>query len=289
MEKWSELRTALFVARLGTVSASAQALGFHRATVNRHIDVLEAEIGARIFIRHARGYTLTEIGHEVLRVAQKAEEMIDDLAGRVRGGQSEVTGEIKLTLLAPFALLLMDAINRFRAENPHCRVELDASEDLARLEYGEAHIAVRAGPKPENPDYVVGSFGTVSFNLYAHDSYIQRCGLPHDFKNLPGHSFIVPHIQDDRLPFQAWIRDHVSEDMIALRTSNLPSLVEAVSKGLGMGFLGDEEARYRGNLHAMLPANTEWTVPGWLVTHVDLHRTEKVQAMLRCIKASRRV
>ena len=43
MEKWAELRTAYQVAKLGTVSAAATALGFHRATVNRHIDVLEEE------------------------------------------------------------------------------------------------------------------------------------------------------------------------------------------------------------------------------------------------------
>ena len=82
MDKWAELRTAYQVAKLGTVSAAANALGFHRATVNRHIDVLEEEMGARIFIRHARGYTLTELGEDVLQVARKTEELIDDLAGR---------------------------------------------------------------------------------------------------------------------------------------------------------------------------------------------------------------
>ena len=50
MDKWAELRTAYQVAKLGTVSAAANALGFHRATVNRHIDALEEEMGARIFI-----------------------------------------------------------------------------------------------------------------------------------------------------------------------------------------------------------------------------------------------
>ena len=31
----------------------------------------------------------------------------------------------------------------------------------------------------------------------------------------------------------------------------------------------------------------EWSGKLWLVTHVDLHRTEKVQEMLGCIKAAR--
>lgn len=139
MDKWTELRTAYWVAKLGTVSAAADKLGFHRATVNRHIDVLEAEIGGKIVLRHARGYALTEIGQDVLRVAQKAEELIKDLAGRVQGGKTRIEGEIKLTVLAPFARMLMGAINRFRQENPQCLVHVDVGESLAKLEYGEAH------------------------------------------------------------------------------------------------------------------------------------------------------
>ena len=47
MDHWTEIRTAYGVARSGTVSKAAQELGVHRATVNRHIDALEAEIGTR--------------------------------------------------------------------------------------------------------------------------------------------------------------------------------------------------------------------------------------------------
>ena len=33
-----------------------------------------------------------------------------------------------------------------------------------------------------------------------------------------------------------------------------------------------------------MPTLPEWEVPLWLVTHVDLHRTTKVQAFLQHIK-----
>lgn len=286
MDKWAELRTAYQVAKLGTVSAAAEALGHHRATVNRHIDVLEAEIGTRIFIRHARGYALTEVGEDVLRVAQKTESLIEDLAGRVQGGKAQIDGEIKLTILAPFAGLLMTPIADFRRKNPQCAVVIDASEDLARLEYGEAHVALRAGAKPDHPDYVVSRFGRVGFNLYAHDSYVQQYGLPTGVDDLEGHKFVVPQTQGGGLPFSSWINDHVQDDMIALSSRDIWVIVEAIAAGVGIGFLGDHEAKNRGNFHAVLPANKAWTVPAWLVTHVDLHRTQKVQAMLACLKST---
>jgi DNA-binding transcriptional LysR family regulator len=286
MDKWAELRTAYQVAKLGTVSAAANALGFHRATVNRHIDVLEEEMGARIFIRHARGYTLTELGEDVLRVAQKTEEIIEDLAGRVRGGKAALEGELKLTILAGFAELIMKPISDFRAENPNCIVNLDASENLAKLEYGEAHIALRAGAKPDHPDYVVSNFAQISFNLYAHDSYIQRFGVPKDTSDFGGHQFVLPPSFGGHLSVRQWLKNIVRPDMIALSSEHVDVNFKAVFAGVGMGIISDQKAKSYGGFQP-IPTSEEWSVPTWLVTHVDLHRTEKVQAMLRCIKSAR--
>lgn len=285
MDKWTELRTAYYVARLGTVSAAADALHLHRATVNRHIDALEDEMGGKIFLRHARGYTLTEVGQDVLRVAQKAEEMIVDLAGRVQGGTDQIEGKIKLTMLAPFAGLLLGAIDRFRTENPQCTVQIDVGEDLARLEYGEAHIALRAGAKPEHPDYVVTHFGDIGFNLYAHDSYLDSKGVPDAKDGFEGHAFVLPDFPHDRMPFGEWVKDNIRPEMNALSSRDIGVIAEAIYAGLGIGFISDAEAKKRSNLRPVLPANADWKITGWIVTHVDLHRTAKVQAMLSCIKA----
>lgn len=287
MDKWAELRTAYQVAKLGTVSAAADVLGFHRATVNRHIDVLEEEIGARIFIRHARGYALTELGEDVLRVAQKTEELIDDLAGRVRGGKALIEGEIKLTTLAPFAKLIMPPVSEFRAQNPHCRVIVDTSEDLARLEFGEAHIALRAGAKPDHPDYVVRPYGRIKFSLYAHERYVERHGLPSGEDDLDGHVFVVPPMQEARLPFRSWVADHVPDERIALASTSPSVNFQAICEGIGMGFLGDHDTAGQSGFHRILPSRKAFSVGLWLVTHVDLHRTEKVQSMLGFLKAVR--
>lgn len=284
MDKWAELRTAYHVAKLGTVSAAAEVLSFHRATVNRHIDTLEEELGARVFIRHARGYTLTELGEDVLRVAQKTDELIEDLSGRAKGGGTHLEGEIKVTALPPFTKALMTPVTKFRSENPNCQVTIIASQDLERLEYGEAHVALRAGPKPEHPDYVVKLFGRIGLNLYAHNSYIERKGLPLGADELQGHEFVLPPENEGRLPIWPWIVENLSAFKVAVSSKNSGVTRDAVLAGLGIGILSDFDVAGRTDVHAVLPANDNWAVPLWLVTHVDLHRTEKVQAMLRCIK-----
>ncbi|MGQ7847157.1 LysR family transcriptional regulator [Granulosicoccus sp. 3-233] len=284
MDKWAELRTAYQVARLGTVSAAAEALGFHRATVNRHIDVLEQEMGDRIFIRHSRGYTLTELGEDVLKVAQQAEALIDDLAGRVQGRKAQVEGEVKLAILVPFAGLIMQSIAEFRRLNPHCRVCITATENLAKLEYGEAHVALRAGTRPEHPDYVVREFLRVTFNLYAHDSYVQRYGIPADVHDLAGHAFVTPDLTNSRAPFSNWFDEQVKDEQIAFSSNNFQVCHEAIAAGLGIGVMSDMEAEGRKDMHRVLADEAGWSLTIWQVTHVDLHRTEKVQALLSCIR-----
>jgi DNA-binding transcriptional LysR family regulator len=220
-------------------------------------------------------------------VAQKTEEIIEDLAGRVHGGKAALEGELKLTILAGFAELIMKPISDFRAENPNCIVHLDAGENLARLEYGEAHIALRAGPKPDHPDYVVSNFAQISFNLYAHDSYIQRFGMPKDTGDFGNHQFVLPPSFGGHLSVRQWVKNIIRPDMIALSSQHVNVNFKAVFAGIGMGFIEDYKAKMYGGFHPALPPNPEWSVPIWLVTHVDLHRTGKVQAMLRCIKSAR--
>ncbi|MEJ8475731.1 LysR family transcriptional regulator [Roseibium algae] len=284
MDKWTELRTAYQVAKLGTVSAAAETLGFHRATVNRHIDLLEEELGARIFIRHARGYTLTELGEDALRVAQKTDDLMEDLAGRVRGEKAELSGEIKVTILLPLMKALIGPVARFRSENPNCRVNVIASEELERLEYGDAHVALRVGRKPDHPDYVVTPRAPVGLNLYAHDRYVERKGLPFGADQLEGHEFVLPVGKETQLPFTPWVAENIDPSQVALASNHPFVVTEAVMSGLGLGFLSDLDVAGRTDLHAVLPVNNAWSIPLWIVTHVDLHRTEKVQAMLTCLK-----
>lgn len=286
MKNWSELRTALHVAELGTVSAAATALGYHRATVNRHIDALEVELGAKVFLRHAQGYSLTEIGEEVLRVAQTTRGLMEGLTGSVRAKSDEVDGEIKLTLLAPFVGLLLAPIDAFKTHHPKCLVSIDTTEDLVRLEHGDAHVAIRAGAKPDHPDYVTQSLGQIPLRLYAHDSYRARFGVPKRGDDLTGHRFVAPHAEDWRLPFWPWIEKHVRQEMIVMSSRDIWLNVEAISRGVGMGFLGDHEAASRKGLHAVDLDDETWSVELWLTTHVDQHRTEKVQSMLTCIRSA---
>ena len=178
MTNWDEIRTAFQVARLGTVSGAAEVLGVHHATVIRHIDALEARLGVKLFQRHARGYTPTEAGQDLARVAQTTDDQFQQLAGRIKGRGEGVSGELLVTSLINFSPLMVGALASFRATYPEVIVRYLTGARLFRLEYGEAHVALRAGAAPQEPDNVVQPFEQQAVALYAAKSYVAVHGTP---------------------------------------------------------------------------------------------------------------
>jgi DNA-binding transcriptional LysR family regulator len=284
MENWDEIRTAFQVARLGTVSGAAEVLGVHHATVIRHIDALEKRLGAKLFQRHARGYTATEAGRDLLSVAQTTEEQFGQLASRIKGQGETVTGELVVTSITGIADLMTPVYAAYMADFPTVKIRFLTDMRVFRLDYGEAHIAIRAGAVPQEPDNVVQSLMTMHNGPYAARSYIDQHGMPSSEDDLARHHFIGPESPDSRAPFYRWLRDKVPAESISFRITEPAANLEALKAGLGLGFCNTHFAKDHPDLIEVLPARPEWSAPLWIVTHVDLHRTLKVQSFLAHLK-----
>lgn len=287
-DSWDEVRTAFEVARLGTVSGAAEVLGVHHATVIRHIDALERRLGVRLFQRHARGYTPTEAGRDLLAVAQVTQERFAQLAGRIRGQGEAVTGEIVVTSISGLGQLMVPVLAAFQADHPGLVVRYLTDARLFRLDFGEAHLAIRAGAAPTEPDNVVQPFLRLRTGLYASRGYVERRGLPAGEQDLAGHDFVTTDDGSSRAPFARWLRERVPAERITFRASEIAVTEAAVRAGAGIGFMMACEAEADPGLVEVLPPRPEWEAPLWLVTHVDLHRTLKVQRLLAHIKDAAR-
>jgi DNA-binding transcriptional LysR family regulator len=285
---WDEVRTAWAVARLGTVSGAAELLGVHHATVIRHIDALERQLGVRLFQRHARGYTPTEAGRDLFRVAQATAEQFGQLAGRIRGQGEVVAGELTVTSITGIAPLLTPVLVGFQARHPEVVVRFLSDARVFRLEYGEAHVAIRAGAAPEEPDNVVQPFGPLRAALYASRGYVAAHGLPDGPPALAAHRFVAPEGPAQRAPSQRWLAETVPAERIVFRATEPAALLAALRAGAGIGFAAVYEAAGDPDLVEVMPPRPEWAAPLWIVTHVDLHRTTKVQAFLTHLKEAAR-
>ena len=284
MENWDEVRTAYQVAKMGTVSGAADVLGVHHATVIRHVDALEARLGVKLFQRHARGYTATEAGEDMCRVAQATDEQFSQLAGRVKGKGDEVSGELVVTSLNGLAPLMSPTLSAFQQAYPDITVRYLTGERLFRLEYGEAHVAVRAGAAPDQPDNVVQSFVGQTVALYASQDYVARYGKPESPADYAKHRFVAHDSENSRAPFFKWLAANVPRENVVFRSTDNRAMELAICSGAGIGFMTKKDASGHPDMVLIEPHREEWFSPLWLVTHVDLHRTTKVQAFLKFVK-----
>ena len=285
MDNWDEIKTAYHVAREGTVSRAADVLGIHHATVIRHIDALELRLKAKLFQRHARGYTPTEAGRELLRVGQATAEQFAQLESLIHGTSSAVSGELVVTSLTEVAPRIVPLLKEFQDMHDGLSLRYLAGDRVFKLEYGEAHIAIRAAShKPEELDNVVQELCRTEVSLYASQTYIDAFGAPKSLDDLAGHRFVGRADAGTGAPYYKWLAGHVAPNQIIFLADNYQIANAAVRAGVGLGFMSDGAEAEGSDLIKVAGPVPEWGASLWLITHMDLHRTAKVQAVSKFLK-----
>lgn len=270
------------VARLGTVRAAAAELGVHRATVTRHIDALEASLGCKLFLRHSEGYSLTPNGSGLKRLAEETEELLQSFEDDVRKRTQSLSGTLTLASLARTGELMLPVVSSFRHANPHVKIQYLVENSLTRLELGYVDIAIRVGPSPKHPDYVVMPLDKIAVGLFASSSYLEQRGVPADAGALADHDFVA--IEDAHGTLDVVQLFGAPHDKIVY-TANDPTLsLLAVRHGVGLGTVAKVDAHAHG-LVEVLADSTDIQAEIWLLTHVDAHRAPLVQAFLKHLRA----
>lgn len=284
LEGWNEIRTAFHVARLGTLTAAGAHLGIHHSTVIRHINTLEAQLGIKLFYRHARGYSPTDAGKDLLQTTAATEDQLLQLMGRLQGENQAIRGEITLTTTGSSSRFITPFLVEFQRIYKDIKISLITDEHYLKLEYGEAHIALRLGTRPDDPDYVVQPLAKSPISLFARKDYVEQYGVLNSRNIVANHRFVMAMPGAIAAPFRDWIAKNVPESSIVFQASDFPSLENAILEGAGIGFMSVRNASLFPDLVQMMPARPEWSTVLWLVTHVDIHRTAKVQALLSFFK-----
>ena len=179
---------------------------------------------------------------------------------------------------------IVPVLAAFQRQYPDVRVRYLTGDRLFRLEYGEAHVAIRAGTAPDQPDNVVQRFVEADVGAFASRAYVEAHGLPKGPEDYANHRFIGPDNPDSRAPYYLWMQQNVPDAAITFRCTDTYAATEALCSGAGIGFLLMSKVPKALDLVQVHGPRPEWKVPLWLVTHVDLHRTTKVQALLSFLK-----
>ena len=92
----AHLRYFREVARLGSMTAAARALGLSQPTLSVAVRQLEEELGAALLQRHRGGASLTAAGAELLRHADEVFALLDRAAASIAGLERDLVGQFVL-------------------------------------------------------------------------------------------------------------------------------------------------------------------------------------------------
>jgi DNA-binding transcriptional LysR family regulator len=145
------------VARQGSFSGAADALGYTQPAVSRQVATLEAETGAVLVDRAAQGARLTEAGQVLVRHADVIFAALDDAETELRAVLGMDAGRVRLATFSSAAASVVPlAIARFRDVYPGVELVvemLEPEDSIPRLRCGELDIALTndAECRPNEP------------------------------------------------------------------------------------------------------------------------------------------
>jgi molybdate transport repressor ModE-like protein len=134
------------VAREGSVSGAARALGYTQPAISHHMARLEEEVGTALITRLGRGVRLTDAGHALVEHADAvltrltaAEEDVAAIAG-LRAGRVRL-----VAFPSGSATLMAGALTRLRAAHPGIEVSFEEAEPedaIPQLRSGDADMVL---------------------------------------------------------------------------------------------------------------------------------------------------
>lgn len=138
------------VARVGSISGAAANLFVAPSAISRQLDMLESEVGGRVFDRGRHGASPTPLGVALLEHVETSSKHLEELLGKAAGDHNEFKGSIRISAVeGVMGAALPRMVRLLTDKHPLAKLCLDivGSNDVAdRIAAGEADIGVTFGP-----------------------------------------------------------------------------------------------------------------------------------------------
>ncbi|MFG1378329.1 LysR family transcriptional regulator [Xanthobacter autotrophicus] len=226
---WEDARFFAALARHGSLSATARALGVNHATVARRVAAMEQALGEKLFERRPDGYGLTPAGTRALEAADAMEKA----ARRLLRAQEPrpLGGLVRIATTPSLAdLYLVPRLAALTQRHPAIDVEIVSERRLASLARREADIALRLGV-PKDADVIALRLATLAFGYYGTPDWRSRIAAG------AAPVFVGFDKANAHLPEAAFLARHFPRARLAVRANTQSTQAIAVRAGHGIALL----------------------------------------------------
>lgn len=258
LSDWSDLRTILAIARAGTLSGAARALGVRQSTISRRLQAIERAAGERIFVRASDGgFEPSALGLRLVGAAEEMRTAFEAARAALGGGETPVR---IATCEAIANAVLTPVLSRWAVEEGG-RFDIAVHEDLFALPDDDFDVLVT--PLESAPADMVGSrIARLDWGLYAGEAWLVRNPAPPREASLAGCAVIAASGSLAEVEAYRWFAG-LGGEPVASATSPL-AMANLAAHGAGISLLprlvaaGDR--RLTELAFAGLPSSDVWMV-----------------------------
>ncbi len=132
--KFRHMQILVALAEFGSMRRAAQHLNMTQPAISQMVAELERLVEANLFLRHARGVSLTSAGQELVPAAQSILATLGDAAERVTNELQEQGGVVRISAsAAAVGALLHGRLVDFAQRHPETQLHVTQSRDDAVL------------------------------------------------------------------------------------------------------------------------------------------------------------
>ncbi|PTX97995.1 LysR family transcriptional regulator [Opitutus sp. ER46] len=203
------LRSFVLISELGSLSKAAERMRVSQSTLTRQMQVLEHEIGGRLFERGHAGVALTAAGQRLLLGMPPLLDQLNELLTEVGKLARGKTSTIRVGYLGSMAAShLSPALRVFRQQHPAVKVtlrDLSPGEQLAALRAGQLDVAfIGEVDRSLGREFYLRSVGTLPLEVVLSEEHPLARKAPLRLVDLRDETFV--RVPDSDIPgYERWL------------------------------------------------------------------------------------
>ncbi len=216
--------------------AAADRLGLSAAMTSKHVQHVEARVGARLLNRTSRRVSLTEAGADYLATIRNLLDGLEAAEARLADLHVEPRGTLKMSLPVWFSATgFTRLLANYRARHPNVHFDIDVSGRQVNLVEDAYDLALRVSPTLDE-GLIAKRLMEISFYLVAAPSLLDRIGRPGKVDELNGMPLLAytPVSTDGRM--RLWRGPQTPEVRMTpvIQSANEALLFQAALEGMGV-------------------------------------------------------
>lgn len=229
------LKLIKVIAETGNLSKSAKRLNKSQPALSRQLLNLEDRLGAALFIRSHKAMVLTDIGMDILEMANEVIEKVDHFEKKIASKLKGDIGELRIGVHCVFCFNWLPAlVEQFHGLFPEVELEINSClnciRDLQRL---RADIVITPFPMREDFIQYVPLFSDdfIMISTPGHPLSAKKEIQPSDFKS---ENYLTPVPKAHDPVYNIFLKPDGIEPKKYMLVSQTEALIELVKAGIGL-------------------------------------------------------